>query len=169
MTQHPRDRAIGLTLFAVGLLALVSSFLGKGTVWVWLLSAAGLCLLAHRTGNKAKQFANQNSNRQTPNPPTPPAWNRNALWVVPGGLLGGLALSFLLNALFPWSRALPLGLAGGFALMAGLEPQVHAWALWPAVICVLAWAFVALWTNVPLMILLVVGFGTFFWLRSRPE
>jgi hypothetical protein len=168
MTQQPRDRAIGLTLFAVGLLAFVSSMLGKGTVWVWLLSAAGLCLLAHRSGNKARLLANPQSNAH-PDPLTPQAWNRNALWVVPGGLLGGLALSFLFNALFPWSRALPLGLAGGFALMAGLEPRVHAWALWPAVICVLAWAFVALWTNVPLMILLLVGFGTFFWLRSRPE
>jgi hypothetical protein len=144
MIQTLRDRAIGLTLLAVGLLAFVSTVMGKGTVWVWFLAVSGLSLRAHRS-------------------------SKNSLWVVPGGLLGGLALSFLFNALFPWSRALPLGLAGGFALMAGLEPRAHAWALWPAVICVLIWAFVALWTNIPLMILLVVGFGTFFWLRSRPE
>jgi hypothetical protein len=70
MIQTPRDRAIGLTLLAVGLLACASSLLGKGTVWVWLLAASGLSLSAHRS-------------------------SKNALWVVPGGLLGGLALSFL--------------------------------------------------------------------------
>ena len=97
MTQQPRERAIGLTLFAVGLLALISSLLGKGTVWVWLLSAAGLCLLAHRAGNRASTLKIPNSGSNTA-PSTHRAWNRNALWVVPGGLLGGLALSFLFNA-----------------------------------------------------------------------
>ncbi len=59
-------------------------------------------------------------------------------FVVPAGVLGGIAVGSLLEGITPFDGIFLLGFAGGFWAIRTLEPRVHAWAIYPA------WVFTAL-------------------------
>jgi hypothetical protein len=59
-------------------------------------------------------------------------------FIVPAGVLGGIALGSLLEGITPFDGIFLLGFAGGFWAIRTLEPRAHAWAIYPA------WVFTAL-------------------------
>ena len=139
-----RDRTIGTSLLALGVLLLVSNITGAGSGWIWLAAIAAVFLYAHRT-------------------------RREPGLAVPGGVLAGIALGVLLEGLLPFDGIFLLGLAAGFYLTRTLEPKVHEWAIWPAGILAAIAAATVLSSNTWLLVLALLGSGAYLLGRKRPD
>jgi hypothetical protein len=87
-------------------------------------------------------------------------------FVVPAGVLGGIALGTLLEGITPFDGIFLLGFAGGFWAIRAFEPRVHAWAIYPAWVFTAIAALVFVTENAWLISLALLVMGV-YWLSKR--
>ena len=143
MNLKTQEQQIGLALVGLGLLWFLTTVIGGDSGWLWLAAiSAGFGVAYSRT--------------------------RNAGFVVPCGVLAGVAVGVLLETLLPFEgSAFLCGLAGGFYAVKTLEPKVHAWAIYPASILAAIAALIFVTQNALLIALALVGAGVYLLTRKR--
>ena len=144
MNLKTREQQIGFALIGLGLLWLLTTVIGGDSGWLWIAAiSAGFGVAYSRT--------------------------RNAGFAVPCGVLAGVAVGVLLEALLPFDgSAFLLGLAGGFYAVKTLEPKIHAWAIYPASILAAIAVLIFITQNALLIALVLVGAGAYLLARNRP-
>ena len=143
MNLKTQEQHIGLALIGLGLLWFVTTVMGGDSSWLWIAAiSAGFGVAYSRT--------------------------RNAGFAVPCGILAGVAVGILLEALLPFEgSAFLLGLAGGFYAVKTLEPKIHLWAIYPASILAAIAALIFVTQNALLIALALVAGGAYLLTRKR--
>lgn len=144
MNLKTQEQQIGFALIGLGVLWLLTTVMGGDSGWLWIAAiSAGFGVAYART--------------------------RNAGFAVPCGILAGVAVGVLLEALLPFEgSAFLLGLAGGFYAVKTLEPKIHAWAIYPASILSAIAILIFVTQNALLIALALVGAGAYLLTRKRP-
>lgn len=145
MNLKTQERQIGFALVGLGVLWLLTTVMGGDSGWLWIAAiSAGFGVAYSRT--------------------------RNAGFAVPCGVLAGIAVGILLEALLPFEgSAFLLGLAGGFYAVKTLEPKIHLWAIYPASILAAIAALIFVTQNALLIALVLVGAGAYLLTRNRAK
>ena len=143
MNLKTREQQIGFALIGLGLLWFLTTAVGVDSGWLWIAAiSAGFGVAYSRT--------------------------RNAGFAVPCGILAGIAVGILLEALLPFEgSAFLLGLAGGFYAVKTLEPKIHLWAMYPASILAAIAVLIFVTQNALLIALVLVGAGAYLLTRNR--
>jgi hypothetical protein len=144
MNLKTQEQQIGLALIGLGMLWLLTTVVGGDSGWLWIAAiSAGFGVAYSRT--------------------------RNAGFVVPCGVLAGVAVGVMLETLLPFDGSVFLcGLAGGFYAIRTLEPKIHAWAIYPTSILAAIAALIFVTQNALLIALVLVGAGAYLLTRNRP-
>lgn len=142
MNLKTQEQQIGFALIGLGLLWLLTTALGADSGWLWIAAiSAGFGVAYSRT--------------------------RNAGLAVPCGVLAGIAVGILLEALLPFEgSAFLFGLAGGFYAVKTLEPKIHMWAIYPASILAAIGVLIFVTQNALLIALVLVGAGAYLLTRN---
>ena len=143
MNLKTQEQQIGLALIGLGALWFLTTVIGGDSGWLWIAAIAAAFGVAYSR-------------------------TRNAGFAVPCGILAGVAVGVLLEALLPFEgSAFLLGLAGGFYAVRTLEPKIHAWAIYPASILAAIAMLIFVTQNALLIGLVLVGAGAYLLTRNR--
>ncbi len=143
MNLKTQEQQIGLALIGLGALWFLTTVIGGDSGWLWIAAIAAAFGVAYSR-------------------------TRNAGFAVPCGILAGIAVGVLLEALLPFEgSAFLLGLAGGFYAVKTLEPKIHRWAIYPASILAAIAILIFVTQNALLIALVLVGAGAYLLTRNR--